>query len=77
MPAKRTTGEEAIRLEAALSGILALLADQRERSGDDLDPPTEMVLAQAGLSNEEIGSVLGKRADSVRKAVERARKRRS
>jgi DNA-directed RNA polymerase specialized sigma24 family protein len=62
-----------INAENALTGILTLLIDQREtRTEDDKDAPrTEVLLAQAGLSIEDIATVTGKKADTVRKAVTR------
>jgi DNA-directed RNA polymerase specialized sigma24 family protein len=64
-----------ISQEAALAGILALLVDAREaRIGDDKDPEKiEVVLSRAGLSNEDIGAVTGKRPDTVRVALSRAK----
>jgi DNA-directed RNA polymerase specialized sigma24 family protein len=59
----------------ALAGILALLAEEREvRVADDkLAKKTEVVLADAGLSNEEIAAVTGKKPGAVRMAIRRAR----
>jgi DNA-directed RNA polymerase specialized sigma24 family protein len=74
-PTRATREREPLRLEAALSGIVALLADERERSTEAGDLKTEVLLARAGLTNEEIASLLGKQAEAVRKAVERARKK--
>lgn len=64
-----------IAQEAALAGILALLIDAREaRVGDDKDPEKiEVLLSRAGLSNEDIGAVTGKRPDTVRVALSRVK----
>ncbi len=53
---------------------LALLIDAREaRIGDEKDPEkTEVVLSRAGLSNDDIAAVTGKRPDAVRMAIARA-----
>jgi DNA-directed RNA polymerase specialized sigma24 family protein len=62
-------------LEKTLAGILALLADEREhRIQGDLSPEkTELVLARAGLSNEQIAAAIGKNSDAVRKTITRAK----
>lgn len=65
-----------IGLESALSGILALLIDEREERtlGDNSAAKTEILLAQAGLSIEEIATVTGKKYDTVRMAITRGKK---
>jgi hypothetical protein len=62
-------------VEKTLAGILALLADEREHriQGDRAAEKTELVLARAGLSNEQIAAAVGKNYDAVRKAITRAR----
>ena len=54
---------------------LALLADEREQriQGDRSAEKTELVLARAGLSNEQIAVAVGKNYDAVRKTITRAR----
>jgi DNA-directed RNA polymerase specialized sigma24 family protein len=64
-----------IRAEAALSGILALMAADREADGRPVAVKTEVVLATAGLTYEEIAAVTGKKVGAVRKSVERAGKK--
>ena len=65
-----------IRPESAMSGILALLIDEREeRTCDQKDvAKTEVILADAGLSIDEIATVTGKKYDTVRMAISRGRK---
>lgn len=62
--------------DTALTGILALLVEQREaRIADEESPKkTEVILTEAGLSNEEIAAVTGKKSDAVRMAIQRAKK---
>jgi DNA-directed RNA polymerase specialized sigma24 family protein len=68
-----------IGLESALSGILALLIDEREERtlGNNSATKTEIVLSQAGLSIEEIAKVTGKKYDTVRMAITRGKKAKS
>jgi DNA-directed RNA polymerase specialized sigma24 family protein len=57
------------------AGVLALLADERERRTDEKHElrRTEVVLAGAGLTPAEIASLLGKNRDAVAKAISRGR----
>jgi len=75
--ADEPAGGQFIRSDAALSGILALLAadrDDRLRESNNGDRrKTELVLADAGLTAGEIGKVLNKKANSVSKTIQRAR----
>lgn len=67
-------GRAGVGQEAALAGILALLAADREDKISDLPARrTELVLADAGLSAAEIGSVLGKKSGTVARTISRAR----
>jgi hypothetical protein len=61
-------------MEAALSGILAVVAAEREEGEGATRRKIEVVLAEAGLSNQEIGQMVGKGADAVRKVIERDRR---
>jgi hypothetical protein len=65
-----------ISLESALAGMLALLIDERDdRTRNDQEAAkTEVLLAQAGLSIEEIATVTGKKYDTVRRAITRGKK---
>jgi DNA-directed RNA polymerase specialized sigma24 family protein len=77
MAAKAKTQERSqIGLESAMAGILALLIDEREiRTRDRKDvAKTEVLLAQAGISIEEIAAVTGKKYDTVRMAITRGKK---
>ena len=67
-----------IGVESALSGILALLIDEREdrTRRDNGAVKTEVLLSQAGLSVEEIATVSGKKYDAVRMTIKRSRKAR-
>jgi DNA-directed RNA polymerase specialized sigma24 family protein len=62
--------------DKALVGMLALLVAEREdRLSDDKDVrKTEVVLASAGLTANEIAALMGKKVDAVRKAIQRGRK---
>jgi len=58
-----------------LLGVLALLVDARESriQGDKDATKTEVVLARAGVSVEDIAAVMGKNRDAVRMAVNRGK----
>ena len=58
-------------------GILALLVDAREaRTKEDKDAKkTEILLSNAGLSVDDIVALTGKKADAVRKTIQRGRKK--
>jgi DNA-directed RNA polymerase specialized sigma24 family protein len=70
-----SSGPHVIPQEAALAGILALLIDAREaRIGEEKDPQKiEILLSRAGLSNDDIAAVTGKRSDAVRMTIARAK----
>jgi DNA-directed RNA polymerase specialized sigma24 family protein len=72
---KRNEERHRITAESALAGILALLVEDREeRARDDKDArKIEVLLAAAGLSNEDIAAVTGKNANAVRVALHRAK----
>lgn len=63
------SGGENNRSDPALLGILCLLASERDPTAQ---PPTEVLLARVGLSYDEIGLVVDKSAEAVRKAATRA-----
>jgi DNA-binding CsgD family transcriptional regulator len=67
--------DDIIGLQEGLAGILALLVAQREERSDETlrERRTEVLLANAGLTNAQISRILGKKADTVRKAIERSR----
>lgn len=70
---------EAMSLEQAMTGVLAMLAAARD---DELNPArkledrrkTEVILAGAGLTPTQISQILDKKANTVAKAIARARK---
>lgn len=68
-----------VRPDSAMAGILALLIDERtERTRNDKDAVrTEVLLAGAGLSIEEIAAVTGRKYDAVRMAIARGRAKKS
>jgi DNA-directed RNA polymerase specialized sigma24 family protein len=56
-----------------LIGILALLAaDRNERIEDKPPRRTEIVLAEAGLTPQEIANVVGGNPEAVRSTIRRA-----
>jgi hypothetical protein len=65
--------------EAALAGILALLVEEREErtKGDKNAEKIEVMLSNAGLSNENIAAVTGKQPDAVRMTLARAKSKRT
>lgn len=73
--AERGPDERGIDPFKAMAGVLALMVEEREaRLGSDGNAvKTEVLLAQAGLSNEEIATVMGKKPDAVRMAIQRAK----
>lgn len=72
----KTQERSRISPENVMAGILALLIDEREdRTRDDKDAAkTEVLLARAGVSIEEIATVTGKRYDAVRMTITRDKK---
>ena len=76
MPRPKKDAEAApIPLESAMSGILALLVDERDRAvaGDKDAPKTEVLLARSGMGIEDISRVTGKKYDAVRMTISRGR----
>ena len=71
---RRTKERHIIGAESALTGIIALLVDEREArtAGDKSVMRTEVLLSNAGLSFDDIAAATGKNADAVRMAVSRA-----
>jgi DNA-directed RNA polymerase specialized sigma24 family protein len=76
MPTARTAKDRSqITPGAAMSGVLALLVEEREaRIKDDPDATkTEVLLDRAGLQIDEIAAVMGKKYDAVRVSLQRNR----
>jgi len=73
-PTGRGTDKHEVAMSKALAGILALLIEERrERVGGDKNATKiEVLLASAGMSNEDIAAVANKSPDTVRKTIERA-----
>jgi DNA-directed RNA polymerase specialized sigma24 family protein len=71
--ARKSQERHQIAPEAALAGVLALLVEARELriQGNKDAVKTEVLLSSAGLSNEDIGAVMGKKAGTVRVALHR------
>jgi len=66
-----TQTTDRISPEAALTGVLALLADEHAARPDGTERPSaETLLARAGLSSGEIAKVTGQPADTVAARVE-------
>ena len=65
-----------ISMGASLAGVLALMIDDREsRVRDDKDAAkTEVLLANAGLSIDDIAALLGKSYDAIRVSISRSRR---
>lgn len=60
------------RVEALLLAIVTLLVDQRERSSDSDSVKTEVLLAGAGLSYQQIAPMVNKKPDAVRMLIARS-----
>jgi hypothetical protein len=66
-----TQTTDPISPEAALTGVLALLADEHAARPDGTERPSaEALLARAGLSTGEIAKVTGQPAARVEEQVE-------
>lgn len=75
-PTRQRQERPQISADSALAGILALLVDEREQrlNGDDRKPPkTEILLANAGLSVDDIVALVDKKPDAIRKSIQRGR----
>jgi DNA-directed RNA polymerase specialized sigma24 family protein len=78
MPTTRRSQERhQLTTSAAAAGILALLVEAREsRIRDDKDAvKTEVLLDSAGLSLDDIASVMGKKYDAIRVSLQRSRRK--
>ena len=72
---EHTQSRHELTVEKAMAGVLALMVDEREQRVEGKDAlKIEVLLARAGLSNEDIAAVTGKNPDAVRKVIERAAK---
>jgi hypothetical protein len=70
---ERTESRLGLTADKALAGILALMVEEREHRLDvDKDAPKiEVLLARAGLSNEDIATVTDKNPNAIRVALQR------
>jgi DNA-directed RNA polymerase specialized sigma24 family protein len=73
MPQPKNPRPEPVQLDAACSATAALLAAAREDADGAPRRKAEIILYDAGLSNEQIGQLVGKNAEAVRKAIARYR----
>jgi len=60
--------------DRALLGVLALLAADRAERVPEARISTEALLHKSGFSNAQIGEIVGEKADTIRKRLERAEK---
>ena len=72
---RKETKKHLVPIEAAMTGILALLVDVRERAcADDKSAvKAEVLLSTAGMSIDDISAVTGKKYDTVRMTIRRGR----
>jgi hypothetical protein len=77
--ARPRKGEERrpLSLDASVAGLLALVVDARERwtQEDKTATKTEVILAKAGLSLEDIAAVTGKNYNAVRMTIARSKEK--
>jgi DNA-directed RNA polymerase specialized sigma24 family protein len=72
-------GNAPLSVEQVMTGILAMLAAEREDrlavlSKAKVEPrKTELILSNAGMTPHQIGSILGKKPNTVAKTLSRAR----
>jgi hypothetical protein len=67
-----------LELEQALTGILGLLvAEREERLGRGEPPPTDLLLADAGLDYGAISRLTGRGYEAVKATVRRGREART
>lgn len=59
-------------VEALLLAIVTLLVDQREQNSDPDRAKTEVLLASAGLSYQQIAPMVNKKPDAVRMLIARS-----
>lgn len=74
-PDETDASRHATTVEKAMTGILALMVEDRERrtDGDKEALKIEVLLARAGLSSEDIAAVTGKNPNAIRVALQRAK----
>jgi hypothetical protein len=72
---RRTQETHRISLETAMAGVLALLVEERQERTKENKAATkiEVLLANAGLSVEDIVALTRKKPAAVRKTIERGR----
>lgn len=66
------------QIPTLLRALVALqIADRQERLSDDAPRPTEVVLAEAGLALGDIADLTGRKYESVKTTIRRARETQS
>jgi DNA-directed RNA polymerase specialized sigma24 family protein len=73
--ARQSKDKHQLTTGAAAAGILALLVDAREAGvKDEKDvTKTEVLLDRAGLSLDDIATIMGKKYDAIRVSLQRSR----
>ena len=72
MPAEIRDSDRALDTGRIMLGVLALLAAERDERADDLPPRrSELVLADAGFTAQEIAALTGRKYEAVRSSLRR------
>lgn len=71
-----TSADSSLTTDTLLLGMLTLMIDDRERAvrSDPGQPKTEILLASAGLTYQQIAAMMNKSPDAVRMMLARLRK---
>lgn len=72
---RTSTSNDGLPLDVGIAAIVALLAAERDErlSASETPRRSEVVLAQAGLSAQQIANLLGKNYAAVAKTLQRAK----
>lgn len=73
--AAKSTEQDGVGLDGVMRSVVALLADEREAriASETNARKTEVLLSEAGLSIGEIATLLGKKYDTVKTTLLRAK----